>query len=82
VHGLLAGPLHGFVEMGGDSLMSGLSLVSLSQPFRDLGCEAFLELLRLQVQKVYLFVYSGEFSTHYLDPRFQQIFDGYQFLGH
>jgi len=29
-----------------------------------------------------LFIYSGEFPTDYLDPGFQLIFDGYQFLGH
>jgi len=49
MHGLLASPLHGFVEMGGDSLVSGLSLVCLPQSFRDLGCAAFLDFLRFQV---------------------------------
>ena len=68
MHGLLASPLHGFVEMGGDCLVSGLSLVHLPQSFRDLGCEAFLDILRHQVQRLCLFVYWGEFSTKYLDP--------------
>ena len=82
MHGLFASPLHGFVEMGGDSLVSGLSFLCLPQSFRDLGCEAFLDLLRLKVQRLYVFIYSGEFSTDCLDPGFQLIFDGYQFFGH
>jgi len=82
MHGLIASPFHGFVEIGGDSLVSGLSFICLAQSFRNLGCETFLDLLRLQVQKSYLFIYSGEFSTDYLDPGCQLIFDGYQVLGH
>jgi len=82
VHGLFASPLHGFVEMRGDSLVSGLSCLCLPQSFRYLACEAFLDFLILQVQKSYVFIYSGEFSTDYLDPRCQLIFDFHQFLGH
>ena len=82
MHGLFASSLYCFVEMGGDSLMSGLSLISFTKSFRDFGGEAFLDLLRFQVQKMNLLVYSGEFSTDYLDPRFQLIFYGYPFLGH
>jgi len=82
VHGLFASSLHCFVEITGDSLMSGLSLIRFTPLFRDLGCQAFFDLLRLLVQQLYLFGYSGEFPTDYLDAGFQLIFDGYQFLGH
>jgi len=82
MHGLFASSLHCFMEMAGDSLMAGLSLICSPQSFRDQGCKAFMDLLRLPVQQLYLFVYSGEFPTDYLDPGFQLIFDGYQFLGH
>jgi len=62
--------------------MSGLLLICFTKSFRDLGGEVFLDLLRFQVQKLNLFVYSGECSTDYLDPRLQLIFYGHQFLGH
>ena len=82
MHGLFASSLHCLVEMRGDSLMSGLLLICFTKSFCDLGCEAFLDFLRLQVQQLYLFVYSGEFPTDYLDPGFQLMFDGHQFFGH
>jgi len=82
MHGLFASSLHCFVEVRGDSFVSGLSHCGSTKSLRDLGGEALLDLLRFQVQELDLLVYSGEFSTNYLDPRFQLIFDGYQFLGH
>jgi len=82
MHGLFASSLHCFMEVRGDSLMSGLSLICFTKSFRDLGGEVLLDLLRFQVQKLNLFVYLGEFSTDYLDPRLQLIFYGYLFLGH
>jgi len=82
MHGPFASSLHCFVEVRGDSFVSGLSHICFTNSLRGLGGEAPLDLLRFQVQELDLLVYSGEFSTEYLDPRFELIFDGYQFLGH
>jgi len=77
MQGRFASSLYCFVMMRSESLMSGLSLICFTKSFRDLRGEAFLDLLRFQVQKLDLLVYSGEFPTDYLDPRFQLLFDGY-----
>ena len=82
MHGLFASSLDCFVVVRGDSLVSRLPLICFTKSFRDLGGEALLDHLRFQVPKLNLFVYSTEFSTDYLDARFQLIFHGYQFLGH
>jgi len=82
MHGLFASSSPYFVKVRGDRRMSGLSLICFTKSFSDLGGEAFLDLLRFPVQRLNLFVYSGEFSTDYLDPRLQLIFYGYQLLGH
>ena len=82
MHGRFASPLHSFVEMGGDSLVSGLLVICFAKSFGDLSPEALLDLPRLQVQKLNLLVDLGEFSTDYLDPGFQLSFDSYQFSGH
>jgi len=76
MHGLFASSMHRFMEVRGDSLVSGLSLICVTTSFCDLGREALLDFLRFQVQKLNLLVYSGDFPTDHLDPRFQLIFDG------
>jgi len=73
MYGLFASPLHGLVDMGGDSLVSGLSLVCLPQSFCDLASEASLDRLRLAVQKLYLFLYSASSRPPILIPDFNCI---------
>jgi len=70
VHGLFTRSLHHLMELACDSLMSCLSFICFAKSLSDLSWEAFLDLLRFQVQMLNLLVNSGEFSTHYLDPCF------------
>jgi len=70
VHGLFARSLHNLMELGCDSLVSGLSFICFAKSLSDLSAEGLLDILGHQVQKLNLLVDSGEFSTHYLDPCF------------
>jgi len=70
VHGLFARSLHYLMELGCDSLVSGLSFMCFAKSLSDLSGEPLLDFLRLHVQKLNLLVDSGEFSTNYLDPAF------------
>jgi len=46
MHALFVSSLHGFVELGGDRLMSCPALMCLTQSLSNLGGEAFLDILR------------------------------------
>jgi len=49
MQGLFASSLHCFVEVRGDSLVSGLSLICFTKSFHDLGGQALLDHLRFKV---------------------------------
>jgi len=66
MHGLRFGSLHSLVELGCDRLMSHLSVICLSSSFSHLGCETFLDFLRLKVQDFYLHVDASDLAAYYL----------------
>jgi len=49
MYGLCLGSLHCFMELGCNSLVSGCSIICLSYPSSELGCEALLDFLQFQV---------------------------------
>ena len=58
------------MELGCDTLVSGLSFICFAKSLSDLIGETLFDLLRLQVEKLNLLVDSGEFSTNDLDTCF------------